>query len=106
MTEADLRRDVECGGHIDKRKQADVGCAIRSESPTYSQGATLARWRVDPVSCCRTLFAEERLSPSAREGTPERARQRVARARLMASKAQAAAVPGACFALSGCRIIA
>jgi hypothetical protein len=84
--------DREEGGHIDKRKQADVGCALRCEGRRTLRGLPLARWRVDPLSCCRTLFAEERLSPSARQGTPERDRQRVARARRKAQRCGAVAL--------------
>jgi hypothetical protein len=36
-------------------------------TPTRPPGLPLALWRLDRLPCCRTLFAGERLSPSARE---------------------------------------
>src|SRR5262249_22885820 len=38
--------------------------------PTHPSGLPLALCRLDGLSCCRTLFAAERLSPSARERAP------------------------------------
>ena len=40
---------------------------LRSDDTDAPFGLPLALWRLDRLSCCRTLFAAERLSPSARE---------------------------------------
>jgi hypothetical protein len=42
-------------------------CALRSDDTTRAPRLPVALWRPDGLSSCRTLFADEGLSPSARE---------------------------------------
>ena len=39
-------------------------------TPTRPPGSPLALWRLSRLSCCRTSFASEQMSPSARERVP------------------------------------
>src|SRR5271166_528847 len=60
-----------------QRRKAPGPCARRSDTPTRPPGSPLALCRLDRLSCCRTLFATERLSPSARERVRQTRRDRV-----------------------------
>jgi hypothetical protein len=62
-------RLLPAGSGLSRQDQTNLchGAPIRPTTPTHSPSLPLIPRRPDRLSCCRTLFTSEQLSPSARE---------------------------------------